>query len=78
MFSVIGIAAFQTFYPQPGIYFGWLTRTSTGTLIHGYLPVVPMTLISLLLMWMVSLATPKPAPATISRYFDELSPRENG
>ena len=34
------------------------------------MPVVPMTLISALLMWIVSVATARPSPATLSRYFD--------
>jgi Na+/proline symporter len=68
--AVAGIAFFQVQYPQPGIYFGLLTRTPTGTTIYGYLPVVPMTLISALLRGVVSMVTPKPAASTVSRYFD--------
>ena len=68
--AVTGIAIFQAQYPQPGTYFGLLTRTPTGTTIYGYLPVVPMTLLSALLMGVVSMATPKPAASTLSRYFD--------
>jgi sodium/proline symporter len=67
--AVTGIAVFQAQYPQPGIYFGLLTRTPTGTTIYGYLPVVPMTLMSALLMGIVSMVTPKPAASTLSRYF---------
>ena len=42
-----------------------------GALVLGFLPVVPMTLISALLMWMVSLVTAraKPSAATMGRYF---------
>jgi solute:Na+ symporter, SSS family len=46
-----------------------ISRTPGGTAVLGFLPVVPMTLISALLMWTVSLATPKPSAATIHRYF---------
>ncbi|MBK9167444.1 MAG: sodium:solute symporter family protein [Bryobacterales bacterium] len=46
-----------------------ISRTAGGTAVFGFLPVVPMTLISALLMWTVSLATPKPSAATIHRYF---------
>jgi SSS family solute:Na+ symporter len=68
--AVAGIAVFQARFPQPGTYFGFLTRTLSGTTIYGYLPVVPMTLVSALLMWAVSAVTPKPAASTIARYFD--------
>ncbi len=77
--SVIGIAAFQSAIPAPApgpsIVFlqwnGWevLTRTPGGTAIFGFSPVVPMTVISSLLIWIVSLCTPKPSHATIEKYF---------
>jgi solute:Na+ symporter, SSS family len=35
----------------------------------GFMPVVPMTIVSALLMWLVSLLTPAPSRATIDRYF---------
>jgi SSS family solute:Na+ symporter len=68
--AVTGIAVFQARFPEPGTYFGFLTRTPAGTTIFGYLPVVPMTLVSALLMGFVSTLTPKPAASTIARYFD--------
>lgn len=40
-----------------------------GFTVYGLLPVVPMTLGSALLIWVVSLLTPKPAHRTVSRYF---------
>ena len=46
-----------------------LSRTPGGTAVFGFMPVVPMVLVSALLMIVVSLATKKPAPATIARYF---------
>jgi SSS family solute:Na+ symporter len=68
--AVAGIAVFQAQFPEPGTYFGFLDRTPAGTTIFGYLPVVPMTLISALLMWAVSTVTPKPAAPTLMRYFE--------
>jgi hypothetical protein len=35
------------------------------------MPVVPMVLVSALLMILVSLATRKPSPATVERYFSK-------
>jgi solute:Na+ symporter, SSS family len=46
-----------------------VTRGAGGLAVLNLMPVVPMTLISALLMWVVSTLTPKPAPATIARYF---------
>jgi hypothetical protein len=37
------------------------------------LPVVPMTVVSALLMWIVSAMTPKPRGETIARYFKTRS-----
>ena len=34
------------------------------------MPVVPLTLGSAFLMWLVSALTPKPSSETIARYFD--------
>jgi SSS family solute:Na+ symporter len=46
-----------------------IVRGVAGVTVLGFLPVVPMTLISALLMWSVSLATRKPSSVTIGRYF---------
>jgi hypothetical protein len=46
-----------------------LVRTANGTSVAGLLPVVPMTLISVFLMWSVSLMTGRPSQAAINRYF---------
>jgi solute:Na+ symporter, SSS family len=47
-----------------------LSRGPGGLTVLGLLPVVPMTLISALLMWIVSTLTPKPSQGTLARYFD--------
>ena len=46
-----------------------LTRTPGGTDILGYMPVVPMTIGSALLMFVVSRFTSKPSQKTLARYF---------
>jgi len=46
-----------------------LARTPGGTTICGFLPVVPMTILSALLMLLVSLVTSKPSLPTLARYF---------
>jgi solute:Na+ symporter, SSS family len=47
-----------------------LTRGAGGLSSLQLMPVVPMTIVSVLLMWFVSTLTRKPSPATIERYFD--------
>ncbi|HEX5885915.1 MAG TPA: sodium:solute symporter family protein [Pyrinomonadaceae bacterium] len=46
-----------------------LSRTPGGTAVFGFMPVVPMVLISALLMIVVSLMTKKPAASTVAKYF---------
>ena len=46
-----------------------LSRTPGGTAVFGFLPVVPMVLISALLMIVVSMITMKPRSTTLARYF---------
>jgi Na+/proline symporter len=48
-----------------------VVRASTGTLVFGFLPVVPMTIGSSALIVIVSLLTraARPAPATLAKYF---------
>ena len=46
-----------------------LSRAAAGLLVFNLLPVVPLTLGSALLMWLVSMATPAPGPRTLARYF---------
>jgi SSS family solute:Na+ symporter len=82
-FAVAGIAVFQSFVPPaaPGTQnVFWsigglplLARTPASTSVLGFMPVVPMTLISALLVWAVSLATAKPSSSTIDRYFPTRS-----
>ncbi|MDQ3168701.1 MAG: sodium:solute symporter family protein [Acidobacteriota bacterium] len=76
---VLGIAMFQASVPAPPPgteIVAWsvngvnvISRVSSGTAIFGLLPVVTATIGSALLMWIVSLATPGPSAATVSRYF---------
>jgi SSS family solute:Na+ symporter len=77
--AVTGVALFQQWVPAPPpgparviVSRGGLelrARTAGGTAVLGFMPVVPMTLVSALLMAVVSRLTPKPGPATLARYF---------
>jgi SSS family solute:Na+ symporter len=77
--SVAAIAIFQAVVPaaapgRPVVALaagGWdlVTRTPAGTTVLGFMPVVPMVLGSAALMVIVSLLTPRPADATLARYF---------
>ncbi|MEO7652131.1 MAG: sodium:solute symporter family protein [Bryobacteraceae bacterium] len=77
--AVITTAVFQSTVPAPPPgppVVVWsaggmevLSRTAGGTAVFGFMPVVPMTIISALLILTVSLATPKPGAATLRRYF---------
>jgi SSS family solute:Na+ symporter len=63
--------------PGPGVVvwsaFGAdiITRAAQGALVLGFLPVVPMTIVSALLMWVVSRVTASALPSgtTLRRYF---------
>ena len=71
--SVISIAVFQAVVSAPQTVWSLsgldvLQRTAGGTLVFGFLPVVPMTLISALLMIVVSLLTQPPTTATLRKY----------
>jgi solute:Na+ symporter, SSS family len=78
-FAVAAVAVFQAVVPAPapgppvvvGRLFGLdaLARTAGGTAVFGFMPVVPMVLVSALLMAVVSALTPRPSAATIARYF---------
>ena len=46
-----------------------VSRAAAGLLVLNMLPVVTLTIGSALLMWLVSLATAPPQPATLARYF---------
>jgi SSS family solute:Na+ symporter len=80
--AVIAVAIIQTSIPPPppgASVTVWsigdaavITRGATGTFVLGFLPVVPMTLISAALMIVASLATrgfAKPGEPTLRRYF---------
>ena len=77
--AVVAVAIFQSAVPAPApgpsiVYWTLggtevLTRTPGGTAVFGFMPVVPMVLISALLMIVVSMATKKPAQTTIAKYF---------
>ncbi len=79
--AVVAVAIFQSTVAAPapgGNTVIWasgateiLARTPGGTAVFGFMPVVPMVLVSALLMYVVSLATKKPAPSTIARYFGD-------
>ena len=78
--AVVAVALFQHFVPAPApgpSIVVWsiggtevLSRTPGGTAIFGFMPVVPMVIVSALLMWIVSSQTNKPKQATIARYFE--------
>ena len=77
--AVAAVAIVQSMVPPPAgppvvlvELFGLdvVTRGAGGLAVMNLMPVVPMTLISAFLMWMVSVLTPKPAEATIARYFE--------
>jgi Na+/proline symporter len=77
--EVIAVALFQAAVPAPAPGppvvvarlggFDPLSRTPGGTAVLGFMPVVPMVLVSALLMIVVSALTPKPSATTIARYF---------
>ena len=78
--AVIGVAVLQAVVPAPPLGtvtavwsvgdIDMITRTPGGTDVLGFMPVVPMTIISALLMVIVSRLTPRPTNATLARYFD--------
>ncbi|HEX8000910.1 MAG TPA: sodium:solute symporter family protein [Pyrinomonadaceae bacterium] len=81
--AVTAVAVFQAIVPAPapgppvaiwspgGIEI--LSRTPGGTAIFGFMPVVPMVIISALLMIVVSRLTKKPSHATVEKYFSKAS-----
>jgi len=48
-----------------------LARTTSGTAVFGFMPVVPMVLVSAFLMIVVSLLTTKPHTTTLNKYFSK-------
>jgi SSS family solute:Na+ symporter len=75
--GAIAILQYRMPAPPPGAeYAVWsivgidlVTRTAGGTAVMGFLPVVPMTLISAMLMLVVSMVTRRPSEATLRKYF---------
>ena len=77
--AVVAVGAFQAVVPAPApgpATVVWslggtevLSRTPGGTAVFGFMPVVPMVLISALLMIVVSLVTAQPKQSTLARYF---------
>jgi SSS family solute:Na+ symporter len=77
--AVVAVAVFQGAVPPPSagsVVPFWtvggvdiISRTPGGTAVAGYMPVVPMTIVSALLMVVVSWLTPRPSDTTLSRYF---------
>jgi SSS family solute:Na+ symporter len=79
--AVLTVAAIQQTIPPPppgaavpvwsAFGIDIVTRAAQGTLVLGFLPVVPMTVVSALLMWIVSRLTAAAVPGagTMARYF---------
>ena len=77
--AVVAVALFQHAVPAPAPgppTVVWslagteaLSRTPGGTAVFGFMPVVPMVLVSGLLMVVVSLITTKPKQSTLAKYF---------
>jgi SSS family solute:Na+ symporter len=77
--AVVAVGSFQALAPAPApgpATVFWtlggtevLSRTPGGTAVFGFMPVVPMVLISCLLMIVVSVVTAKPKQSTLARYF---------
>jgi SSS family solute:Na+ symporter len=80
--AVVAVAVFQAAVPAPApgpptVIWSLggteiLSRTPGGTAVFGFMPVVPMVIISALLMFVVSRLTAKPSSATIEKYFSGL------
>jgi SSS family solute:Na+ symporter len=75
--AVVAVAVFQSLVPPQTSPF-WsiggvdvLARGPAGATVFGFLPVVPMTIISAVLMVVVSLMTRGPSRATVARYFPD-------
>ena len=77
--TVIAVAVLQAVVPAPApgpATVLWapggvevLSRTPGGTAVFGFMPVVPMVIVSALLMIVVSLLTQKPRETTLAKYF---------
>jgi SSS family solute:Na+ symporter len=79
--TVVAVAGFQAVVPAPApgpSTVIWslggtevLSRTPGGTAVFGFMPVVPMVLVSALLMYVVSVLTKKPSGTTVAKYFGD-------
>ncbi|HVG34565.1 MAG TPA: sodium:solute symporter family protein [Pyrinomonadaceae bacterium] len=77
--AVVMVAIYQEIVPAPApgqTTISWaiggtevLSRTPGGTAVFGFMPVVPMVIVSALLMILVSRLTTKPKRETLDRYF---------
>jgi SSS family solute:Na+ symporter len=77
--AVIAVAVFQHTIPAPApgrptIFWSLggnevVSRTPGGTAVLGFMPVVPMVIVSSLLMIVVSIITRKPRDTTLAKYF---------
>ncbi len=77
--AVAAVAIFQQVVPAPApgpstVIWSMggadvLSRTPGGTAVFGFMPVVPMVIISALLMIVFSLITRKPSETTLAKYF---------
>jgi SSS family solute:Na+ symporter len=77
--AVVAVAIFQHSVPAPApgpatIFWSLggtevVSRTPGGTAVLGFMPVVPMVIVSALLMIVVSKITPKPKDTTLAKYF---------
>jgi SSS family solute:Na+ symporter len=82
--TVIAVAVLQAIVPAPAPgppVSVWapggvdvISRTAGGTAVFGFMPVVPMVIVSTLLMIVVSLLTQKPATSTLAKYFGGRKP----
>lgn len=80
--AVTAVAIFQQTFPAPAPgppLAVWspggteiLARTASGTAVFGFMPVVPMVLVSALLMIVVSKWTAKPTRTTLEKYFSKV------
>jgi Na+/proline symporter len=83
---VVAVAVFQHSVPAPApgpATIFWLlagtevvSRTPGGTAVLGFMPVVPMVIVSSLLMIVVSKITRKPKATTLAKYFPKQSIHE--
>lgn len=79
--AVVAVAVFQSAIPAPApgpSTIIWsvggieaLSRTPGGTAVLGFMPVVPMVIISALLMILFSKLTSKPSGETVEKYFPD-------